>query len=429
MKRVFILTIASAFYLQADAQVNTELKSLIQQSFTYFPRFNELQQAVRINEQRVDLASTGNRPEVSGIASYNYIAPVAEAEFPIGTEVKTLQFQPHNNFNFGINIFQPILDFGRTRLNVERARHALQESKENIEFNKAQMASQVANVYYTLIYLQQAVQIQDSVIAVLQSNKSLVESKYRNGDALKVDVLTIQNNIDIEQNRKTDLLNSLEKQRNLLNFTTGQPGTIAGDSFDFKSLTSNLDEALKVAETQNPDFRIARERIQAAETDVQLSNVSKKPTIGLNGTTGVRNGYQPDINEMRFNYGVGVGVNIPIYSGGRIRKQAEIAQSAVKSSQLAAASLSHQYRKDIEQALTDRETNRQRLKNVEEQISIAREALRLAESRFRNGVSTNVELLNANTNLQKIELSKIQYQYQLTTAEVELARLTGVVYW
>jgi len=428
MKKLLILLLSTCV-LQANAQVNGELKSLIQKSFTYFPRFNELEQEVEINQQRLDLAARGMRPEITGVATYNYISPVAEAELPFGNQVKTLQFQPNNNINFGVNIYQPLVDFGKTKLNVERARHALQESKENIEVNKTQMAAQVANIYYTIVYLRQAIGIQDSVIAVLQSNKSLVESKFRNGDALKVDVLTIQNNIDIEQNRKTDLANSLKKQLNLLNYTTGSQAAIESGAFDFQSMSSTLDEATKLAATQNPDFRIARERVQAAETEVLLSKVNQKPSIGLNGGTGVRNGYQPEINAMRFNYGIGIGVNVPIFSGGRLKQQSRIAESAVKQNQLAETSLAHEYRKDIEQALTDRETNRERLKNVEEQIVIAKEALRLAESRFRNGVSTNVELLNANTNLQKIELGKIQYQYQLTTAEVEIARLTGVSYW
>ena len=429
MKKLLIFLLLTGILQRSDAQVNSELKSLIQQSFSYFPKFNELDQDVKINQQKVDLAATGKLPEINGVASYNYFAPVAEAQFPFGNEVKSLKFQPNNNINFGVTIFQPLVDFGKTRLEVERARHALQESKENIAFNKTQLAAQVATIYYTMVYLHEAIAIQDSVISVLQSNKNLVESKFLNGDALKVDVLTIQNNVDIEQNRKTDLVNALQKQLNLLSFTTGSTQGITNGAFDFQSMTASLDDAIKLAETQNPDFRIARERIQAAETEVLLTKVHQKPTIGLNGGTGIRNGYQPDINEIRFNYGIGVGVNVPIFYGGRLKQQSRIAESTVTSNQLAATSLSHQYRKDIELALTDRNTNIERLKNVEEQIHIAKEALRLAESRFRNGVSTNVELLNATSNLQKIELAKIQYQYQLTTAEVEIARLTGSIYW
>src|SRR6476620_5518531 len=108
MKKLLILLLSTCV-LQANAQVNTELKSLIQKSFTYFPRFNELEQAVQVNQQRVDLASTGKLPEITGVATYNYIAPVAEAELPFGNQVKTLQFQPNNNFNFGVNIFQPLV--------------------------------------------------------------------------------------------------------------------------------------------------------------------------------------------------------------------------------------------------------------------------------------------------------------------------------
>src|SRR5436190_9598329 len=100
MKKLLILLFLTGIFQSSDAQVNRELKSLIQQSFSYFPKFNELDQTVKINQQKVELASTGNLPEINGVASYNYFAPVAEAQFPFGTEVKTLKFQPNNNFDF-----------------------------------------------------------------------------------------------------------------------------------------------------------------------------------------------------------------------------------------------------------------------------------------------------------------------------------------
>ncbi|HEU4904147.1 MAG TPA: TolC family protein, partial [Flavisolibacter sp.] len=97
--------------------------------------------------------------------------------------------------------------------------------------------------------------------------------------------------------------------------------------------------------------------------------------------------------------------------------------------QLAVESLNNQYSRDIKQALTDVQTNQERLRTTADQVSIAKEALRVAQSRYKNGISTNVELLNANTNLQRVELAQVQYQYQMTLAQIELARLMGVKYW
>ena len=45
------------------------------------------------------------------------------------------------------------------------------------------------------------------------------------------------------------------------------------------------------------------------------------------------------------------------------------------------------------------------------------------------GMSTNLEILNAITNIQKATASKLQYEYQLCLANIELAKLAGVVFW
>lgn len=411
-------------------QTNGELKGLINQSFGYFPRFQELQQGVQVAEQRAELAGLATRPTVSAAGSYTYVAPVPNIPFPDGNGgSKNFKLQPNHNINTGISILEPLYDFGRTRLSIERARLDVQQAKNNIEYNKSQLAAQVAGVYYTVIYLQRAISIQDSVIAVLAENKKLVEDKYKNGDALKMDVLTMQNNIDIEQNRKADLQNQLQKQYNLLQFATGQATVPSATGFDFSVGAVDSVSALQAAQSSNYEFMMAQQRIRQAEADVAISQLANKPSITLNGTTGFRNGFQPDIGQFKFNYAAGVSINVPLFNGGRDKKGTQIAQSLVKQNQLAVESLNNQYSRDIKQALTDVQTNQERLRTTADQVSIAKEALRVAQSRYKNGISTNVELLNANTNLQRVELAQVQYQYQMALAQIELARLMGVKYW
>lgn len=424
---VLMMGLISSVFAQ---QTNEELKRLINQSFGYFPRFQELQQGVQVAEQRAELAGLGTKPTVSASGSYNYIAPVPNIPFPDGSGgTKNFKLQPNHNVSTGVSILEPLYDFGRTRLAIERARLDVQQAKNNIEYNKSQLAAQVANVYYTILYLQQAIGIQDSVIAVLQVNKKLVEDKFKNGDALRMDVLTMQNNIDIEQNRKADLQNQLQKQYNLLQFATGQTGTPSVSRFDFSVGAVDSVSALQTAQSSNYEFQMAQQRIRQAEADVAISQLANKPSINLNGTTGFRNGFQPDIGQFKFNYAVGVGINVPLFNGGRDKKGTQIAQSIVRQNQLAVESLNNQYSRDIKQSLTDVQTNEERLRTTAEQVSIAKEALRVAQSRYKNGISTNVELLNANTNLQRVELAQVQYQYQMTLAQIELARLMGVKYW
>jgi outer membrane protein TolC len=321
-----------------------------------------------------------------------------------------------------------LYDFGRLKANIEKNKTELQFAKDNVDYVKAQLANQVAVIYYNIVYLQKSISIQDSVLNYLNENKRIVQSKLNNGDALKIDILNIQASIDNEENRKIDLKNSLQKQFNLLSYTTGT-ATAQGTQFDFDVNTQSIDALLNNAAINNIDFKLAKNKIKQAEADIAISKLQDKPTIAATAGLGFKNGYVPEIQKFQFNGLAGVSINVPLYTGGKTKQQIKLQQTIVKQNELAVETLSSNYKKDIEQTITDINTNKERINNTQGQIEQAKAAQQLASVRFKNDVGTNLEITNASTNVQRALLTKLQYEYQLCLAKVELARLLGYQYW
>jgi outer membrane protein len=435
MKR-FIFFIAAIFFmaiaLPAQDSVSAVLKTLVHQSFTYFPPLKELGQQAKISEDKIHLAATARQPLLTGTANYLYAGPVPEAVIPTGPNTfRTLQFVPANNFNGGINLAYTLIDFGRTKANILKAKEELQQANYALEFNKTQLAAQVATIYYTIAYLQKALQVQDTVLWVLEENKKTTANRFKNGDALKIDLLTINNTIAIEQNRQLDVAYQLQQQQNLLQYTTGQmleTNTVL-PTFNFPLPVTTAEQIWLAAQTNNYEYAMATQKIKQASNDVATAKLNRLPSFNLIGSSGYRNGIQPNINNITFNYAAGIGISVPIYGGGKLKWQTKLAQQTTVQLELALKSLDHQYQKDIQQALLEISSNLAKLQNVDSQVRIAKEALQLAQVRFKNGVSTHIELLNANSNLQRIALAEWQYRYQLCLAKITLARLAGVKYW
>jgi outer membrane protein len=279
-----------------------------------------------------------------------------------------------------------------------------------------------------VIYLNKAIVIQDSVISYYTENKKLIESKLKNGDALKVDLYNIESNIDNEQNRKVDLENALQKQLNLLEYTTGK-GMIANGGFDFALNDATHEEWSKKASEQSSEYALVKSKIQQAASDLRYNKSQQTPTLSATATAGFRNGYQPDIFENRFNYLAGLSLNVPIYAGGKMRSQVGVAEQSLKQSELSLQTLDNMYRKDIKQALTDINSNKARIENSKSQISSAKSVLDLTQSRYKNGVVTYLDLTYAVNSMQRASLSELQYEYQLCLSYIELARLSGTKYW
>jgi outer membrane protein len=434
MKTIKILITVLLLVQVAGAQapaVNPDLKALINQSFSYFPKMKELQQQVETNVYRAEGAKSGYLPTVSANVGYTYLAPISQTKFPIGPgEYTTLYFQPNNNFTSALTLNQTIFDFGKVKASVEKAKDDIKVSRANVEANKALLAAQVANIYYSIVYLKKAIVVQDSTLFTLRESKKLIDSRFKNGDALELDALTVKNNIDNADNRKADLQNMLDKQINLLYYTSGKSDLSNAEvNFDFNVGSALADSANTAAQKTNPDLVLTRLKIDQAKHDINLSKASALPVLNLTGSVGYKNGYQPDIFQVRFNYLVGVSLSIPLYQGGRYIHQTKAAESSLLQNQFSLENANSSLRRDIAQAIDDIKLNEEKIKNTTSMVQQAEMAMSMARARYKNGTIIYVELFTAQNNLQSAQLSKLQYEYQLCLAKIELTRLTGVAYW
>jgi len=429
MKRIFFIAISFAVFLNAQAQVtaNTELKGLINQSFGYFPKIKEVENTVETARQRLEIAKN-NMPVVDANASYNFVQPKIVLPLEINGKVQDFQFAPVHNLNANLGASYTLFDFGRLKANIEKSKSDIQYAEHNTDYAKNQLANQVANVYYNIIYFQKGIAIEDSVIAYLNDNKRVVESKLKNGDAIKLDLLSIQSQIDAEENKRIDLQNYLQKQLNLLKYTTGNDNT-AGASFDFEIPLKALAEVLGDAQINNPEYLLANDRVKQSQNDIAIARLGTRPSVNIGASTGFKNGYVPDVNTMKFNYAAGISLKLPIYDGNRTKQQVKLSETVLTQNKLAIETLNSNYKRDIQQALIDVQSNQERINNTKGQIEQAQTAETLAASRFKNGIGTNLEITNASTNVARALFSRLQYEYQLCLAKVDLARLLGYKYW
>lgn len=427
-KYILIAFLIPSLSLLSQTKTSTELKSLIQESFNYFPKLKEMKQMESITSEKLTLTQTNQLPTLNGSIGYNYIDPVGQANFQIGQATKILKFQPNNNFNFNVAANYVLYDFGRLKMSIDKSKEELKNSQLNTENAKYQLASQVASIYYTLVYLKKAIQIQDSIIQYYQQSKRLVQSRFNNGDALNVDLLTIQSSIENENIRKIDLENVYQKQLNLLEYTSGKT-SISGVLFDFSLQNSNIDNLISKAEAQNIEFSIFKSKLIQANSDIAFNKALSLPTLNVLATAGMRNGYQPDIEKLKLNYLAGFNLNIPIYAGGRYNSQIRLATLYSQQTEIAMNSFRHGLRKDMKQAITDIESNTEKLVNAKSQIESAMALVKLTQSLYKNGSATSTDIAMATGTLQRSYLNQLQFEYQICLAQIELAKLSGDTYW
>lgn len=427
MKRLFFITIIALSATVANAQT---LKELVSSSVTNYPKLKELQANVLLADEKIDLAKSGYQPNIALNGSYNYLSPVSKMELPITIPgFSGFQFMPNHNYNTNLSVQQTVWDFGRTNANVQKAKNDKTQLADNLKANELYLAYQVAAIYNSIILLNKNMVLQDEQIKFAQENFKLIVNKIKNGDALGYDSLQADVRLKIAQNKKVDLVNQLEKQQNLLRFYTGNPAaTVTAQNFEGNSAL-NTNPALEL----NSDVLLANDRVYAAEKDYKTSVANFLPNLFVNGNVGWKNGYligtSPDVNRAYFNYVVGAGLTIPLYDGGRAVAQRKITKIAIDAAKQNLTYTQQNANKDLLQAQADLNANKTRLENTRAIARQAEAAFSLAQSRYRNGTLTWLDLENARINVEDTRFSLIQLDYQITLNHLEISRLAGERFW
>jgi len=408
--------------MNAQIQVNDELKHILHQSLSYYPKVKETEQSVQLAQEKLTLTQLNKYPDFTLDASYAFVQPKIQVAFGD----KMFQFAPEHNYGAAINGVYTIADFGRLKANIEKSKAELQTARHMASQLRANLYYQITQVYYQIVFAKKAIEIQNTVLQVLGENKTVIESQLKNGNAIKLDLLTIQSKIDNEINKKIDLETGLKKLSNLLAYASGIEA-VQASQFNFNITSINAEDALQQALLHNPALAIAKDRVSVAKSDVAISKLNEKPFVGLKGSIGSKNGYLPAIQDQRFNYNAGVGFSVPLFNGGKTKQLVKIQQQGLSLQETSATALVHEVEKDIKAALIDIESNEQRIKNTTTQIEQATLAQKLSNTKLLNGTATPLEVAATNADYQRALFSQLQYEYQLCMAKIELAKLMGVV--
>jgi outer membrane protein len=413
MKALFLIITIVFFTVHLSAQeikVPADLKKIVEQSFQTYPKVGEMSDVVSLNEVKVELGKAGYLPTAMGDVSYRRQYPTPYIPFSgADGQSNNVNIQPANNYNASVNLAQPIIDL-RVNPQINKAKSDLTISKDNLESFKSTLAYQVAQIYYSIIFLNKSLYVQQEQINLLESTLKQISVKVKNGDALNYDLVSTEVKYTNAENFYTDLNAQLDKQYNMLGMLTGVSGKdyLSDTTFNSSVFDMMTDSVSAMAYRNNPDIIIAGDKIKSAGWDIVSAERSRLPVLNLQAGLGYKNGYMPSIDELNFNYYAGLGVIIPILA---LETQKTILN------------------KDLLNSLDDIQKNQKKLAGANTLIRQAQLAQDLATERYKFGVITNLELLTAVSNFKDAQLSQLQFEYNLLLSRMDLCRLAGMRWW
>jgi outer membrane protein len=393
------------------------------------PGITNLTELASAASSRLTQTQAGFLPQITGTVTYTRLDPVVK--LPFNGEV--LQFSPNNNFDAHLTAQYELLDFGKRDASTNLSRSQVQTAQDNVVVARRDLAFSAAQVYYNILFMRESIRVQDQQIASLVAHRNEMEKRVEAGVSTKFDVTTTDVRITQAQNTKLDLQNQLRNQQVQLARLLHKPQQAdipVRGRLSYEPQPVNLEAELTKAAENRPEVKLARDAEQTADLQAKLIDKSNLPSLGVGAQVGGKNGYiLPNINTIRFNT-VGVAqLSLPIYDGGRNRKQRVEAAANYRATQARTQDTQEQIRADVRQAANNMEFSQARYNNAVQQVTQATDALDRARGRYRYGVGQNLDVLDAETQLAQARLARAQAMYNYTLGQYQLRRATGEQIW
>lgn len=320
----------------------------------------------------------------------------------------------------GVTIKQLITDFGRTANLTSSAKLHSQAQAQDAEATRAQILLAVSGAYYDALQAQSVLEVAKQTVATRQLVVDQVSTLATNQLKSGLDVSFAQ--VDLEggklllANAQNDLEAGFARLNNLLGGREERSWILVDESAT-PGPPPDAAQMVQLALRQRPDLLELGYEHNSAEKFARAEKALNYPTISAVGSAGVIPIREPD--ELKSDYAAaGVNLSLPIFDGmlfSARRNEAELRAEAAGENLRDAQ---NNVIRDVHVAVLNLNYAVERMTLAGQLLASTGQAFDLAQGRYKAGLSSIVELSQAQLNetSAQIEQARAKYQFQVQSA-------------
>ena len=329
----------------------------------------------------------------------------------------------------GVNISQLITDFGHTSNLIAGARLQAQADEQNAAATKQQVLLAVDEAFYNALQTHAVLKVAEQTVAARQllsdQISALTKSKLKSG----LDLSFANVNLAQAKLLYLDALNNNKGAQASLSAILGYPTLenleLVSDGDSLQPPPADVDRLIADAFSHRPEILAlefqsqSAEKLHKAERDQELPTIS---ALAAFGDSPVRD------DRIYGPYGaVGVNVQIPIFNGNLFSAKSREADLRAQAVHQRLLDLRNNISRDVRTSWLAASTSFDRVNVSEQLLAEANQALDLAQTRYKLGLSSIVELSQAQLQQTQAEIGNAQagYEYRLALSVLRY-QTTGI---
>ena len=415
--RFFILLMLSSTIGSIGSTLHAQtltLQDCVQKALRTHPDIKRFILQVRRSKKEIDIAQADYLPQISLNAEYD---PTRTYVMPVNDMFRT---RNSDGWQVGATLKQKIWDFSKTSSLIKAQETRVEIANLSLKDAKALLAYKV-KLQYELTF------VQEKVIAVREKDLQAKEELYNQAKALaeqglktRADATRFLSSTAVAKDNLSIADSSFIKAKTVLSLYIDEP-IPKGVKFEDDTIKPDTHPANEETMLQDsPALQGLQKNIERSKLLHKVTKASHSGSIDAIASYA----YQDTLNAYDSSL-VGVMLNIPFYNGGRLFAQEEQAiidrESAKNEYEAKVLAL----KEEFESLLIDLKSYGQTIKAKSSQLEAARQTKDVVNGRYKEGLSTYIEVLDATALMLDAQLGLLQANYNRNSTIHRLDYLQG----
>lgn len=418
-KACLVILLLYTPYLRAEER-QLDLKKTIILAFKNNKDIQIQEQQIAYAKANIVYARSNFLPDINFNLSYTHNDKVIAEDVLLGYK---------NENQMGVSLNESIYNGGADIANYKQANIGLTVEVETLRAKKLDVEFDAKRLYYGLLLAYETERIARETLEQSKAHYEDVKHKYSQGTASRFDVL--QSGVQVSL-----LVPNLIKASNEVNVIKAELNKLLGrnvytpievdEKLAYSAISIQEHEFLKTAYINKPEMILKSLGIDIDKWGIEMAKAGYRPQLSAQANyfyTSKDLGHI--VSPKQSNWYAGVALTIPIFEGFSTKAKVDEAKARYAEAILSKENLVNQVAVEIRQACLGLRQSQAIINSQKDHITEAREALKIAEISYDNGVGTNLDVLDAQVSLSQIQQNLASGTYDYLMAQAYLDRNLG----
>jgi outer membrane protein TolC len=285
----------------------------------------------------------------------------------------------------------------------------------------------VGNAYLQVIEASSRIEAEEAQVQNAKALYDQAEDEFQAGTRPRIDVTRTEVQLHTEEYNLSVARNHFAVAKLTLGRAIGLP---LGQTFEIADQLPYADihpptveDALKMASDSRNDLRSALNSEKSAEQGLSAAKGERYPVAAVSGDYGDQG---PTFSQSHGIFSFRAGIDVPIYTGGRIKGDITQAEATLRQRKAEAENIRGQIDYDVRTAFLNLNAAREQVDVAHQNVVLANDNVARSKERFAAGVTDSVEVVQSEQSLASANDQYITSLYSHNLAKLALARALGI---